>query len=67
MIMTSSFIILDIKLTVTAIQKLCTEQVFSHYNSVVLCLLCNSNVTRVPLKRFYLLTCLLCLIFSPKI
>lgn len=35
----------------------CTTQLFCIY----------SNITCMPLKRFYLLTCLLCLIFNPKI
>lgn len=43
--MTSSFITLDIKLTVTAIQSLCTEQVLSHVQFSFLCLVCNSNFT----------------------
>lgn len=60
---------LDTKLTVTAyIKSICTGQVLTHLqHRVVLCLLCNSNIARFPLKRLYLLTCLLCLIYGPKI
>lgn len=51
---------LDTKLTVTAIQSICTGQVLTHLqHRIVLSLLCNSNIACSSLKRLYLLTYLL--------